>query len=377
MIPGVKITISDGALGGQNSYRDGVAGLICTTTNESLEGKLFLLNKLKEAEDSDITKEKEFLAYKHIKEFYDVTGDGADLYVMLVKSTATFKDILSAEYDNNIKRLVDYSQGAIRLVGISKEMPKTTNGEKFLDQDVYDAVMSSADFLKQMQKDIQPIRVLVEGIVANEEAIPTPLNTYVNQFVGVVVGGTEADNSASVGLVLGKAAKSSVHENIGKVLNGGLPVSALYIAGTPIEEFSRLDNIIDGGHITFKKYPHVNAYYVSDDPMCIGGTSDFSILANGRVIDKAIIIAYQTYVQQVNNNLTVTGGKIDPVMIKNLQNTIDNNVLNAMGTEISDFHSYIDEKQDILATKKMNIQLRVVPVGYMKEIVIDLGFAKQ
>jgi hypothetical protein len=93
------------------------------------------------------------------------------------------------------------------------------------------------------------------------------------------------------------------------------------------------------------------------------------------VIDKATIVAYQTYVEELNDEITIdANGKISVPVIKYLQNKIESAVNLAMVDEISSFSAYIDANQNVLSTGKLTVKAAIVPMGYTKTIEVLLGF---
>ncbi len=103
----------------------------------------------------------------------------------------------------------------------------------------------------------------------------------------------------------------------------------------------------------------------------------FHFLARGRVIDKVHLLAYTTFVQEVDDEVSVnTDGTLDAGFCKWLSKQIENQVNNTMtaNKEISAVSCFIDPAQNILSTSELKIVLRVTPVGYATDIEISLGF---
>ena len=101
-----------------------------------------------------------------------------------------------------------------------------------------------------------------------------------------------------------------------------------------------------------------------------------------RTIDKAYRIAYAVLVNQLLDKLSV---KSDGTLSQNDTVAIEQMVVNAITTnmtssgELSDdgdggVQCFIDPAQDILATSKLKIELRVRPFGYARYIDVLLGF---
>jgi hypothetical protein len=58
-----------------------------------------------------------------------------------------------------------------------------------------------------------------------------------------------------------------------------------------------------------------------------------------------------------------------------MKSKIEQQVNANMAGEISDFIAEIDANQNILAGLPLQVALRIVPVGYLNEIRVELGFA--
>jgi hypothetical protein len=102
------------------------------------------------------------------------------------------------------------------------------------------------------------------------------------------------------------------------------------------------------------------------------------MLARGRVVDKAHILAYTTFVQVVDDEVPVnTDGTLDAGFCKWLSQQITNLVNNTMtaNREISSIRCYIDPNQNILSTNRLQVVLSIIPVGYATDIRIELGFS--
>ncbi len=91
-LPNVTINLENGNLGRIAQSDDGVAGLILT--GAAVAGKLelnrvYLINSTRDIAKLGITAENNPLAHKDLTAFFTETGDGAELY-LLVMAQATF-----------------------------------------------------------------------------------------------------------------------------------------------------------------------------------------------------------------------------------------------------------------------------------------------
>jgi hypothetical protein len=381
-LPKVAITLGNGNLGASVATDDGVAGLVLTgVATASLPlGTPKLIFSLNDAQGFGILATgSNASAHRHIREFYDMAGEGAELYIMTVADTVTLTQMADLTNANGALKLLDAAQGRIRLLGLTRTpassyIPGLLDG---LDKDSLDAITKAQQLALSYGTQYKPVRVLIEGrkLDTTNLAVLKDLRTYTANHAGIVIGSTINDGSASVGLVLGRAASIPVQRNIGRVKDGALPILAAYVNTAKAEDLTSGDLLHDKGYIFLRTFVGRSGYYLNDDPMCAPVTDDYSQLALGRVIDKATIVAYQTYVEELNDEITIdANGKISVPVIKYLQNKIESAVNLAMVDEISSFSAYIDANQNVLSTGKLTVKAAIVPMGYTKTIEVLLGF---
>lgn len=382
-LPKVDITLENGLLGQVGIGDDGVAGLICSgaaPANLSL-GTPVLITSLDQAENQyGISTSSN--AYRNIKQFYSEAGEGAELYIMIVANTTTMVDMCDKTKDFATK-LLTYGAGRIRLLAVAKEpdagyVPTVTAG---IDQDILDALANADALALDYQGNYQPVRILLEGADFDDNiAELDDLRQKSFNHAGIVLGSDSEDGRGCVGLALGRAARVPVQRNIGRVKDGPLAnIIAAYLGTKKVDSEMTLGDlglVNDKGYIFMRAYTGRDGFFFNDDPMAALATDDYNSLARGRVIDKAIVISYDTYVQELLDEVQVDAdGKISAIIIKYLQTRITNAINTAMQGEISGFSAFIDPSQDIISTGKLNIVERITPVGYNKTIEIKLGFS--
>jgi hypothetical protein len=390
-LPGVKINVLNGQLGRTPGSADGVAGLIgsgVATTDIALgEAKqVFGTEDVKALginEEYDTTNSTNI--YRQIKDFYAEAGEGAELWIMIVSPTTTMADMADVA-GNFAPVLLDAADGRIRLLGISRSpdgtyAPTYTSG---MDDDAEAAVMAAQALAEAYANQYKPLRVLVEGrdfqgVVANLK----DLRQGTQNRIGVVLAGLGANmKAAAVALALGRMAAVPVQRNIGRVKDGDLGLVNAYLSdGQRIESYSlgAWGAIHDKGYIFARKFQGRSGYFFNDDPAATLITDDYSSLARGRVIDKALLLAYTTYVEEILDDIEINPetGRMNPGVIKSYQARIEN-VLNLemVNTgEASGLSVEIDPNQNVLATDRVQISLAIIPKGYSKEIIVDLGFS--
>lgn len=375
MIPKVSINIANGQLGRTTQTSDGVCGLVIT--GSSNYGAPLRVTSLADAASQGITSAGEPFAYKQIGEFYAEAGKGAVLWVMLYPETVTMQDMVDSSAVSNAAPLLDAALGQISLLGVARKVTAETSVPgNFVFEDVTNAISVSSTMIENYRRNYKPFRLIIEGRIDNVAATPQAIKGYSNNGAAVVLGDTEAGIHASVGLALGRLSKIPVQRNIGRVKDGALVSADGYIGSTKCENVTTIENYIDNGYITLRTYIGRSGYYFSDDPMAIPGTDDYAILANGRVIDKAYKIAYQVYLNELNNEVPVDPetGQISPGTAKYLEGTIETQINTLMAGEISAFKAFVDPEQNVIATNTTEVNMEITPVGYSKKINITLGF---
>ncbi|UOE47981.1 DUF2586 family protein [Mucilaginibacter sp. SMC90] len=391
MIPGVNVQLANGQLGGSTATNDNITGVVLTGAGTGL---LPLLTPVKvvsvdDAASKGITQAAEPEAYQFVTEFYSITGTrGCPVYIMLAANTTTLVNLCDVAVTTGLKKLMDFGNGEIRVVGVARTpaVSYVPPAVKFLDSDVAAAVPNAKVFAQAMFDAHKPVRILLAARVndVTHATIDSPKLLTANN-VGFVIGGAQNNGVTSLGLVLGRIAATAPHVNIGRVKDGDLPVSNYYIGtqsilpniDSPTDPYYRqLDQLIDMGYITVKKYDQKGGLFISSDPMACPETDDYNSLAYGRVIDKAAIVAYQTYVNEINDDVDLDdNGNIEPVVLKALEASMVNALnLNMAESMSGDPVVYIDDTQQITQTSTLNVNLGIRRKGYTKLINIKLGF---
>ncbi|MFV0313262.1 MAG: DUF2586 family protein [Dysgonomonas sp.] len=376
--PGVSVNVTNGNLLRSIDAPDGVGAIVATAADATNIGKVIQVFSLQDAEKKGYTLTAEPFLHEKIEEFYRELGGNQRLWIMGVNETMTMADVVDSTNVNGLGRLLLAAAGDVTRVAIArKPAAGYDGGAGFLDADVPAAVLGCLPLCQAWQKKNQPVRILLEGRVANEDVIndfkPNEAN---NGFVGVVLGGTKADGSASVGVALARACKYPVHVKIGSGQNGALTVGQIYIGTTPIEERLDIENLHDEGFITFQRRPGAAGYYFGRDNMC--SNDDYHILVHGGVIDKAQRIIAAAYTPYIEDYVRINAdGTINETDAKHLEDILRASIRTDMGEQISDVDVLIDPSQDIINTSTLEVQVRILPLGYLTWITVTLGLTTQ
>lgn len=392
-LPDVNVEILNGALGSVADSPDGVTALVMSgvaTPNIALAAPKVVFS-LAEAEALGITETgTNAAAHRHIKEFYlgyqYITGsEVAELYLMLVADTMTLTQMADITEASGAKKLVDYSAGRVRRLGLTRTpgvgyTPVVTDG---IDKDSLDALPKAHALGESYKAKQVAIRTLVEGrafALANIGSAKD-LKTYTYNRSGVVLLSSKSDGSSSVGFVLGVSAGladlGQLQRSIARVRNGPLPIDTLYIGDTLADQVTGVGTLHDKGYITVRKFPTRAGYYFTDDPMACPTTDDYSSFARGLVIDKAQRLLYDVYLDEVNDDIEVdtTNGQLPAGFVAFLEERGRDRLSKSMAGNISGAPKIsIDPNQNVLATGKTEVRAKITPKGYNKQIGIKLSF---
>lgn len=390
MIPAVNVALANGQIGGSIGTSDSVTGIVITGAGEGTLGLLTPVKvvSLDDAIEKGITLADEPEAYNFVKEFYSVPGTlNIPVWIMLAANTMSLQTMCDITNVSGLKKLLDAAGGTIRLVAACRtpDVGYEPAVDKFLDSDVALAIVPAKALASAYFAAHKPVRVLIAARVNDLTSIviDEPKTMTANN-VGLVIGGS-APGITSMGLILGRKASVAPHVNIGRVKDGDLPINNFYIGDQSIlpdpanpedPYYKQIDQLVDAGFITVKTYPQKAGFFISGDPMAVAESDDYSSLTNGLVIDKASIIAYQVYVNEINSDVDLDdNNNIEPVVLKALEATTVNTInLNMAESMSGDPVVYVDENQQITANSHFKEKLRIRPKGYLKIIDVELGF---
>lgn len=386
-LPNVNIVIGAGNMGSVTLSDDGIAGLILTGTavaNKLELNKVYVLSSTLDLPKRGIDDKTNPFLYKELMAFYNAAGEGAELHLLVVSEATTLTQICANTADSPLKKLVNSAAGRIRLVGINRNTPAgySPTKEKGLDKDVITAIAAAHVVAEGFLAAIAPFRILLPAIGwdGTTDAIYQPREGSYNR-VGVVLAsdgkfGASALYSAAIGQILGRAAKISVHQNIGRVRNGAIATDGYLTDGkTPEEHFSEWNLLDDAGYIFYRTYVGKDGCYLNGDSMAAPTTDSYCYLSSGRVIDKAVVIAYKTYIDEILDNIDMDPdkGSILAPMCKSYEASIERAIGINMSGEVSSFSAYINPAQNVLANGKMDVVLQIMPKGTLRIITVNLS----
>jgi hypothetical protein len=372
--PSVSITISKNNLLRNIPAIDGIAAFIGTGSTVGNLDKIFKVNSLEDAVDQGITLAAEPAAYKVLREFYQELGGNQEVILMLVANTVTMTAMLLHTDPTMAEKVITAGEGRISHLGVFRNPPVGYDpGEDFFDADVATAVAAAQSFVEAQNAKLRFLRVLIEGRIAVEASttIYAP-NTASAGGVGVVLGDTVSGKGAAIGLALGRRMKYAAHIKLGKVANGPITATAIYIGTKTLANVTNLDTLHGKGVISFVTYPGKAGFYFGIDNMATN--DDFRILVHGSVIDAAAKVAASVYIDELESEVDAEAdGSIKELNAKYLEDRMRQQALVTLGERISDIDILVDRSVNIVTTSKTKIKIRVLPKGYNTWIEVDLG----
>lgn len=382
--PNVNITLGNGNLGRSAATDDGVAALLLT--GAAVSGKLELNKHYQLSGTADLvalgaTADNNPLVYKEVTAFYEQTGDGAELHLLVVAEATTLTQMCDSAADSPLRKLIDASGGRVRLVGVNKIPPTeyeadTTQG---IDKDAITAAEKAQAVIESYAAGkVNPFRLLMPAPAfdAEVDSLFKPRESSTNAVCYVLASDDATKHTAAIGRVLGRAASLSVHQSIGRVRSGSIGTDMYLTDGQSyIDADGLADSLHDAGYIIPVAYPRKNGAYLNGDPAAAPVTDDYAQLRYGRTVDKARIIVYDTLIDEILDDVdTDSDGDLSAGQRTSYEGMIENAVLTQMNGEITSFAVSIPEGQNILTSETIRVVCRIQPKGVVTTFEVTLEF---
>lgn len=384
-LPNIKFNISKNGLGLLQANIQKIPGIVLTGAtvagvNKVNVGTSYQIFSLEEAENLGIEEiGSNAFAHKQIKAFYGEAKKGAELWFMLATQATTMADM--ADVSNTFaKKLISDSQGKIRIIGFVKKAGTTETIVDGLDEDVKLAVIKAQALCDDFSSRYFNVRSIISGnkFDGNVSNLKDYTTTDFNK-VAILLANTDGSSEASIGLALGRLASIPTQRKISRVKDGAVePLNAYFTNGEKVETLDTAWDAIDTkAYLFLRSFANRSGYFFTSDKTLTKASDDFNSLARGLVMDEAVLIAYDTLVEELSDEVPVTAaGTIQPAIIKSWQNAIEREINGLMVEpgKLSGVKAFIDENQNILVTNNLNVDLQLLPVGYADFITVNIGF---
>lgn len=379
----------NGQLGTVPESQDGLLALVvigatAVSTTFSL-GKPYQIYRPKGLEDLGVTAENNARLVDLVSQFYSEAQEGTPLYVVGYASTETMTGLCDKD-TGSLRGLMQGLKGDLRGLVLASEKDGDPEVSEGIDPDVLSA-LPKAQALAEYAADnmFAPVFIALEGrAYSGTPADLKDLSELTYNRCCVVIGDTgQGSGNAAMGIFAGRVAAAAVQRNIGRVADGPLYPTLMYIGEKTVDESEDdIATIYDKGYITPRTYVGRTGYYFSDDRMACDPTDDYAHLTARRTIDKAARIAYDTLLDYLLGEIEINeDGTMQQSVIKSWQSEVENAIdtqMTARGelsaTDGSGCSCFIDPSQNVLSTSTVNMTLGVRPYGYARTINVNLGF---
>ncbi|GEM55245.1 hypothetical protein B0A58_07420 [Flavobacterium branchiophilum NBRC 15030 = ATCC 35035] len=333
----------------------------------------------------------------HVSEYFRV-NPGSKLYLFSIDAN----DANDAQFVA-IKQLQQFAEGKIRQIGIVDLITD------FADlSTIAVTIQSRLNELAMANMPLSAVLSIHSITPANLLSLPNLHNLNCERLSvcighdgagrGNYVSGIVGKKIGIVGACLGAISRANIHESIAwvekqnlvnstyaKVLTGNNVVAREldvpgFVDGTLLSDFTpaQIQSINDKGYLFAFKHVGYAGTFFNDSFSGAALDSDFSTIENNRTIDKAQRGVYIKLLPKISGPIYINPdtGEISSDTIASLE-AIGSIPLEQMERdgELSGFKIFINPNQDVLSTSKLTVTLKIVPVGVLREITVNLGFA--
>lgn len=174
----------------------------------------------------------------------------------------------------------------------------------------------------------------------------------------------------NAGIVCGLYSQAKIQQSIGEVRSFSIPENKmLELLPRGIEDY--LSILDETKYLTFRKYEGAEGFYVTNARMMCPEGSDYKYAEHTRVKNKILKETRRQALQEMQTDIDMEDvqGSLE-IVAKFIQTPLDTMVRDK---EISSVRIIVPEGQDILVTEKLNLTIRFIPRGYLREIALDIG----
>mgnify|MGYP003630559245 CR=1 FL=1 len=318
----------------------------------------------------------------HIREFFEKQPSG-ELWIGYYAVPA-----IPASHDFvEIKTVQDLALGTIRQMGV------------FYDAAAFSDAMVTAcqAVVTTLQSEDKPLSVLFGGDISAVADLSTltDLRLLTAPQVSVCIGQDGAGKGAALfvsttksvtdlGAKLGAVSFAAVNESISwqakfpMVTDGTeFDVAAFANGDVVVTLATALVEVIDDkGYIFLVKEVGFSNTFNSDSYSSVAVTSDLATIENNRTIDKAKRNLRTVIVPTLGSPLRVNvDGTLRTDTIATYK-ALGESALSSMEAdgELSAYEIIVNAAQNVVSTSKLEMTVKIVPVGVAREIVINIGF---
>jgi hypothetical protein len=341
--PNVSISVMNGGLNLIPPSGFGTSAILVASPVAPVAGYSvpFLVKTKKQASTAFAQVGNEDVIIAIVDGFFAEAPEGTSLWIMAMAPTTT----LTALFDPaNANIVLNAGGGDVRLLAAIKfpsvdYVPTITTG---FDAEVFTAVTAAQALADLWFTNKKPFRVIIEGYAFDGVAATAKdYSTLADSNCAIVIGNINGETAQAAMLAMGRAARGEAQQNIGRIKTGSLAIaedSIVNIGAILVDQYDTddLDILWTKRYITFERNETGSGYVFNDDNMLCDPTSDFNSLRNGRVMDNATRIAFDTYYRELKDDVDVDeNGRISIVVEKALETAIESGVDNGIRGQLS------------------------------------------
>lgn len=391
----ININIKDGGLGTVAEGKDFFTGLIFQSATLPAGYGTDSIKRIYSPADLEtygITEALFPVAHYQISEYFRILGK----YNKVAWIDCGFYDIDLLTFTGaEIVEMQNNASGELRQIGL------------FLTDTFASSIVTTLNTTAEtLNNEGTPVQLYLSADITDATAL-TNLRTLNKKWVSTMIGMDGAGKGfelfedleysiCALGVQLGLTAVAKVHEALGRGIydvSDSVELQTIALAdGTFVKNLAKtlIDQLDSYGYTLFVPVIGLSGtYFYKDSQTASLSTSDFITQNRNRVITKVKRGTQSKLAPFRNSPLYVdsTTGKLSDSTIQTLRAEVLT-VLNEMATageisysqatgQVSDNSVIIDANQNVLSTNKIEITVKIVPVGTASEINVNIGFAVQ
>lgn len=206
------------------------------------------------------------------------------------------------------------------------------------------------------------------------------LNSAVSDYVAICQGFTTSTNPIS-----GAAQKNPLAwAACRRCSSVGLGRDLAATRDGPLEGVSAIahDEVSDAGACdsagitTARTFPRHSGVYLTNARILSASNSDFKYWQHRRVMNAACAAAYDYLFTLLSSDISVETdtGHIVESAAKAIEANVESAIKDRVGDWISGVSASVDRTVNILSTETLKVTVGIVPLGYLKQIKVTIGF---
>lgn len=401
-INAIKFNIQDGGLGRALPGRDYYSGLAFPVGNTDLPAGFATDDRTKQiftvqqAESfgitADATADSIKIAHYHISEYFRMlnrSGNTGTLFIHLFDNSGVY------DGSDQVTALQDFANGELRQVGVYYDIAFASSLISAVNGAVENLLLNERPTIAILGADISGITDLttLPDIRALDESWVGVDISQDGSGQGKALFDSVGRSITGIGTLLGTIALANVHENIGWVSK--FDIADVFEYQEPSYANGQLFNEIaptvvnllnERGYITAVKRQEITGAFYLDSPLAVPADSDFAYIENARTMFKAVRLCRTELLPFINSPVYVDAStgqltedtifQYENAVLRALEQMAVNGEINVDQTtgKLPQGTVLIDPNQNVLATSRVEVTIKIVPVGVAREIIVNIGF---